>query len=527
MSFDQVLAEVGGFGKYQKILFVMICFPHMFLGIHIMSSIFTSYTPAHHCRSSATEHWHFNVSANSSGSCSSALTEPNRTEFCPHGWVYNQEFVHSSTVTEWDLVCGQATLNSLGSSLFMLGLLVGAFVFGFMADRLGRKLTLLLSLALQTMFGVAAAFAPNYTVYVTFRFILGAAVSGVINSSFVLGTEWASTKRRMLAGVLTDYFFVFGYMLLAGVAYLIRSWRNLQLAISAPGFIFIFYIWVLPDSARWLLANNRKEEALVLLRKAATMNGRSLTTTVQLDKCEGMQKKTQPSVADLVRTPQMRKRSLILFYIWFATVLVYYGLSLGVSYLGTNLYLTQFLFGLVEIPARTVALLLLPYSRRLSQSVFLAFGGIACLFMLIVPEDSFNIRTAVAMTGKFGIAASFSVIYVYTAELFPTVLRQTGLGVSCIFARIGGILAPMINLLGESNSTAPMVIFGSAPLLGAVLALGLAETANKPLPDTIQDIQDAERLTSKNDDGNAPVDTSQAPTNTEEQELQSFTNDSL
>lgn len=47
----------------------------------------------------------------------------------------------------------------------------------------------------------------------------------------------------MLAGILTDYFFGFGYMLLAGVAYFIRSWRNLQLAISAPGFLFIFYIW--------------------------------------------------------------------------------------------------------------------------------------------------------------------------------------------------------------------------------------------------------------------------------------------
>lgn len=168
---------------------------------------------------------------------------------------------------------------------------------------------------------------------------------------------------------------------------------------------------------------------------------------------------------------------------------MYYGLSLGVSDLGTNLYLTQFLFGLVEIPARSMALFFLPYSRRFSQSVFLALGGATCLLMLIVPEgdqhlhssqplfkngiflvllsfyrsfsfswsyvwsipsyhcpchhicslfvlvsltlsflsviypDSPKVRAAVAMTGKFGITASFAVIYVYTAELFPTVLR--------------------------------------------------------------------------------------------------------
>lgn len=57
------------------------------------------------------------------------------------------------------------------------------------------------------------------------------------------GTEWTGPKQRMLAGIITDYFFGFGYIMLAGVAYLIRDWRKLQLAISVPGFLFIFYIW--------------------------------------------------------------------------------------------------------------------------------------------------------------------------------------------------------------------------------------------------------------------------------------------
>lgn len=55
--------------------------------------------------------------------------------------------------------------------------------------RYGRRFAMLLSIAIQAVFGVAAAFAPNFPVYVVLRFVVGSTISGVIMSAFVLGTD--------------------------------------------------------------------------------------------------------------------------------------------------------------------------------------------------------------------------------------------------------------------------------------------------------------------------------------------------
>ena len=95
---------------------------------------------------------------------------------------------------------------------------------------------------------------------------------------------------------------------------------------------------------------------------------------------------------------------------------------------------------------------------------------------------------SVAMFGKFCIAASFTFVYIYSAELFPTVIRNIGMGVASSSARIGSMLAPFVVLLSDWNPSTPMLIFTVVGAVAMVLCLFLPETKDKPLPEMIEDI---------------------------------------
>ncbi|NXS82241.1 S22AD protein, partial [Erpornis zantholeuca] len=91
--------------------------------------------------------------------------------------------------------------------------------------------------------------------------------------------------------------------------------------------------------------------------------------------------------------------------------------------------------------------------------------------------------TVLAIIGKFTATATFSTSYVYAAELFPTVIRQTGAGLCSTMARVAGILAPLIIPLDQYHRAIPMAIFGSIPVVVALFCILLPETRGVDLAD--------------------------------------------
>ncbi|KAJ1147833.1 hypothetical protein NDU88_000684, partial [Pleurodeles waltl] len=99
------------------------------------------------------------------------------------------------------------------------------------------------------------------------------------------------------------------------------------------------------------------------------------------------------------------------------------------------------------------------------------------------------LRTIIAVMGKGFSGASFAAIYLFSAELYPTILRQNGCGFSAFVGRIGSSVAPLILLLDEVWKPLPQVIYCSVAVASGLITYCLHETLNMRLPETVKDIE--------------------------------------
>ncbi|XP_062053803.1 organic anion transporter 3 isoform X2 [Lepus europaeus] len=385
----------------------------------------------------------------------------------------------------------------MAQSIFMAGILIGGIVLGDLSDRFGRKPILTCCYLLLAASGSGAAFSPTLPIYMVFRFLCGFSISGIILSTVILNVEWVPTKMRAITSTAIGYCYTTGQFVLPGLAYAIPQWRWLQLTVSVPYFIFSLLSWWIPESIRWMVLAGKSSKALKVLRRVANFNGKKeegeklsleeLKLSLQKDSSLA---KAKYSTADLFRTPILRRVTLCLSLAWFATGFAYYSLAMGVEEFGVNIYILQMIFGGVDIPAKFITILSLSYlGRHITQGAALLLAGAAILSLIFVPMDMSLLRTILAVFGKGCLSGSFSCLFLYTSELFPTVIRQTGMGVSNVWARVGSMISPLVKITGEIQPFIPNIIYGTVALLGGSAALFLPETLNKPLPETLEDME--------------------------------------
>ncbi|XP_066985957.1 organic cation/carnitine transporter 2-like [Macrobrachium rosenbergii] len=411
---------------------------------------------------------------------------------------FNVSHYSLTLVAEWDLVCENKALYSTTQSATQFGVLLGDLIFPYFMAKYGRRPVILVCSALSFVCAVGAAVSPIYSFYVLLKIAVAFFGVGYYTGCFVYTLEISSHRQRSVVGSIGGIPWSFGFLVVPGIAYLVRPWRWMQVAYSAPMLLLVSYYWIIVESPRWLISQGRYEEAEKIFLRVARINGRafppSKAVVTSMKKMtpprdprseEAMSRRIVRNLKEyfiLVIRREHRANVLISYFCWFATSMVYYGISLNSDNLSTDPYLYVALGSLAEIPSYLISWVMLVYAgRRISLAVcFWASGMAICVLAILVAsmdEVPFGLLMTFAMTGKIAISAAFIICYLYTAELFPTRHRSLAVGQSSVVGRFGSMMSPYINdILGMVITWVPSALFAVTSALSAILCQQLPET---------------------------------------------------
>lgn len=370
---------------------------------------------------------------------------------------------------------------------FFLGMMIGAFAFGRLADRYGRRRVLIGTVLVDAVFGILSAFAPDFWWLVALRFLTGLGVGGTLPVDYAMMAEFLPATRRGRWLVILEGFWAVGTVVVALTAWLAAGsetpWRTIFLVTGLPALIGIFLRLWIPESPLYLLRTGRIQEARAVLEQIARGNGRALPRGE-------IAAWHQPSApASALFSGELRRRSVLILAVWFLVSASYYGVFVwlpaqlagqGFGFLRGEFFLV--LVALAQIPGYALAAYgVEKWGRRPTLIGFLLLSAVGCFLYAVAGSATLVAASTLAMS--FALLGTWGSLYAYTPEIYPTNLRATGMGAAGSMARLGGLLAP--------SAMAPVMAAGFGYALAgfsgllvvaaiAVAAIGL-ETRNAPL----------------------------------------------
>ncbi|MGG3956201.1 MFS transporter [Bhargavaea massiliensis] len=341
------------------------------------------------------------------------------------GWLFDAmdvgmlSFIIAALQKEWNLTAEQ--MGWIGS-MNSIGMAVGAFVFGLLADRIGRKQVFIITLLLFSIGSGLSAFATTLTVFLILRFFIGMGLGGELPVASTLVSESVPAHERGKVVVLLESFWAGGWLLAALISFFIIPVYGWQMALilgAMPALYAIYLRINLPDSQKFIAVKTAE-------RRSVWRN-----------------------IADVWAKPYA-KQTTMLWILWFAVVFSYYGMFLwlpsvmvmkGFSLIKSFEYVL--IMTLAQLPGYfSVAWLIERIGRKAVLIIYLVGTALSAYFFGNA-ESATALMAFGALLSFFNLGA-WGALYAYTPEQYPTAIRATGAGMAASFGRIGGILGPLL-----------------------------------------------------------------------------------
>ncbi|HWZ56756.1 MAG TPA: MFS transporter [Verrucomicrobiae bacterium] len=364
----------------------------------------------------------------------------------------------------WKLTFGQSAIILLSSGF---GAMFGAVFYGWLADKIGRRKVMLITVINFSVATGVLTFTPDkaWLFLAVFRFLIGFGVGGLYCVDLPLVQEFVPTsKRGMVGGLVTSAVplgLVLGSLLGAYATPYVGGWRGLFAIGMVPGLLtLLIRAWV-PESPRWLMRMGRVEEARKSLAWALEMDPASLPLSASAG-----QQQPAPRLLDIFKYPRSLAVSWIVnlgaqtgyygFQLWAPTLLVQiFGIAPArAAFLMIYVNLAGF-FGRIALSYLSDAI-----GRRASGAIA-SFGAAILLVTAAVYHDVYigtvSVFWLVLIANNAFADGGFAIVGPYSGEVWPVALRSTGMGSAYGFGGLGKVIGPLglALIIGSSNIITP------------------------------------------------------------------------
>ncbi|GFT54494.1 carcinine transporter [Nephila pilipes] len=346
LEFEDLLEEIGDFGSFQKRMLVFFLAPvSIALPVLVMNILFLVNTPDHHCfipeivSSNLTVDVHKSLFSHDQATC--LMYDLNYTEWlqanyshvpantsllpCNKGWEYDTAHFEETATSKWNMVCGDSHYTSLALTLTNIGSAAGTFIYGALGDKIGRRPVFFIIITVTVTTATASLLVTNFIAFLVLRTINGGIMSALFQLPYVIVLELVGPSKRGLTTAVSNVSWAVGLSILPLIAYLSRHWITLGFSSTALAVLMFGYWKFLPESARWLVSQERFQEAADILMRIAKTNGKTIDREDLLMKIKILGDRIQKekeletvsnSPMDLIRHPYLRRKFLIVTYCW-------------------------------------------------------------------------------------------------------------------------------------------------------------------------------------------------------------------